>query len=649
MKRALFLLMLWGSLGTSAFAQPWSKIATTSHFSLIEKSSFFGPDRGGLKLNPDAVAVNQYNSNAVHPQGTVYMAYSSTDEPINLVDPVDKGTWLLGFDPNGNEVLSKKIDFISPYNYGGGIYENIITITSLQYNQHDLLVFTGTMYGGNGNWKSIMLIGTYNLTTGDTEIKIKQFTGFYNSQDKIQTNESKGVGLQPLDEQDQRYLAVGQIMQSEEGLDSPIAVAFEVDHQGNMTVLRTETFDIRYLPKAVNSIFTGTSVFTAGIYKYPEPNVRLQCNNNNSIVHGVAICEFTYDVGSNDIALKKGQAVYSGKLQLYPDFYKDDGPMSLVYDAWGEKEGIVTFTHNLFFPRTSSSLLSYFIHFSGFGNAANLYTVSTNNFNVNMMCYKAMDQEGFFKLMFQLERQSGTSVIPNNTSIGILKIDPNNIGASPLTVDQLWSHGFNSFAGHSEGQIKGVSGAYYYNGRQEYFMADGYNKPASASRVSIFSSYGDEYVQLCHNSISANIESVSCLLEEYVAGSPGVVESTFTDLIINPYFVLEVNDITATYIGCGVNPRPGQEEHSERKASASDQIEQAQIVETKVLHQYGNTYRIQFEEAAQRIQMLDLSGREIPVNLRGNIIETPVLAPAVYLFKVSFKNQPDHVQKIIVQ
>ncbi|UTW63118.1 hypothetical protein KFE98_02885 [bacterium SCSIO 12741] len=621
MKQRILTLIIM-AFGLSSMAQlPWSKIKTTGQYSTYLEASNF---KSGIDVPPDAIVVNQTNSNSIYDEGTVFMAYSSHDEFKDWTNTSEIGAWILGFEPSGNLILSRKIEIPSAFIYGD-CPEGYLKINSLRYDNDDLLVFTGKYVCHLNNANQSMIIGTYNLQTGAADIYIKNFTQNHDKFDQIFPQNSKGIGVQQCDEDGIHYLAIGEYEFSHlPGDRKPFAVAFEVDPNGAISIKRVKTFPIDFLPRAVNKAFTGHSVYVAGLYN-PHATVSVGCPNYSQGQLGTGIFEFKYEPLSNSLFIAQGQVIYSKEFEEGRSWFTDESSVALLYNPYRFGHGILTFN------KLNASGLPYetgVLHINSFMTTPNGYSVSARN-GVSMESFQVMDHNGYFKLTFRLDDPSNFFNQPNSTSIGRLKMDPYNMGNPSLTINSIHTDD----ATNPIRDIQNVTGAYYNNGRVEYAIADGLGQNTDDSRAHIYGYYRDEF-PTCHNTVEARVSAL-CLKDYLFAEYPGNDKFTFDPMPFN------LITVTGDYSDCNNY----SQSNSFKKSLDVAEINQASPISIKQIDE--RNYRVDSEASPQSIKLLDMTGKEVQIHVAGRMITVPEVEAGIYLIRVSFKNQEtNHTQKI---
>ncbi len=304
-------LLLTMSIGLSyflCFSQSWSSMNYTTELPLVfkpptptdPKPEYFG----AMEIMSDAIITNTGNSNSIFDEGTVFVIYSPLreEEPNtewlylpNSQSPganQEIGAWLWAFNRAGNPLLRRKIIVPNSFNIARDKISlpnyplSYLRVASLRYDfnaERELLVFTGSVRRDNGhipnttNEYEVMVVGTYDLTTNN--VQIKAVDDFYTINNECRPVGSEGVSVRSIGED--HFMAIGQSgnvnsspTSSTDDAYYPMGMIFSVDNSGTISVKTAEVEDFTFKPLSASKVGRNDKeLVVAGIQHYNQRHV----------------------------------------------------------------------------------------------------------------------------------------------------------------------------------------------------------------------------------------------------------------------------------------------------------------------------------------------------------------------------------------
>lgn len=546
MKKCVLLILICFTI--QAQSQPWSKIVTSNDFP--KQNTFPGAYNSLLQIYPDAIDLNLDNSQSVYPEGAMYSVYSPPVfiDDLSWHDPTISqtlGSWLLAFDANGNEVLNQKMELPSSFDFGnlGAAYE-FISISSISYDQRDLIVFTGTMWA-NSNTSSpavqyqTMIIGTYNLRNDQVKLKyldhnlIPQLNVLPNGSevwDRI-LQYSKGVSVDRLDENE--YVALGNIMHPNYQpvhftgnpkiyeMDYPVQVPFSVDNNGIITIQNIEIYDFKYKILEATKFAGNNAVVAVGVVKEDHSH-NYSCNGN----------AHSDNLGLGVVSFKTNGSIGDHGIYFLEEFQQNREwnsltPMSISYNQLTQKTYIAYSEHN-----NSGDGIKSVVGKFDVGITAPFFNRLVTDNGVTNSAQRLVDKSflsGNVELLMRLEDPSDHFGHSSYNSIGVIEVDPNTL--SPVLPDVTSIFTEESGGNSPTRKIKNVTGINNSNTRFDYVLADGVRQGTTKSRAHIYGISGDiyecfDYVGLHENPVcfdSKEIEDYKVLSQNNISGVNPIV------------------------------------------------------------------------------------------------------------------------------
>lgn len=537
-------------------AQPWSNTIVANPSSLNVGSPTITSntkDVSLIKQAPDAVTSNTNNSNSEYPIRTLF-SITNIQPKVMSYTIFDESCWLNIIDENGQLIKSKGLTVSQIPNTSTDF---VISISSLKYDDKDVLVFTGELveYGLISHQNNAvsyvrinntMIVGTYDLKTDDVKIKYLDHPHKTNySVNDVPTTSyinSYGIGVEYISDNyniNNYYSAVGATMHyknTSTKSEHPIVFVFDVQIDGTIIIKKINYFNFKFTPTSTTTDVNG-NIVAAGIYE-PSYNVNLSnipsCTGYSqaqsglgvfvikySTINTISLVEYnvsympSFDLSFNHLPIPRPRIFRSITNEFYVAFNDDNNPGAISHPTIGVIDQ--SLTSNSFYridvEPTSSSVEA----FSG------AFT----------------DKDGSIELSFAMQDNSNYFGKDNDGTIGVIKFDKANLSSSPIPIKQVYSsddqnHNIRSFNNvTSIGQF-----APDYRGNQNihtYYFADGLKKGTDGSRLHVFGIKDSDFDALCSDDWTAGIQPVSCLLTEHM--------NTFPDLMYNlNQTVKEVNN-----------------------------------------------------------------------------------------------------------
>ncbi|MGD1845632.1 MAG: T9SS type A sorting domain-containing protein, partial [Salibacteraceae bacterium] len=610
------------SLSASAQTTSWSTIALSDDFPTEAPGQV-----NTLTQQPKAMVVNGHNEGSVYPVGTMYSAISLKNDATSnyqSLNPGDLGTWILAIGQDGSMVMSKKIVIPASLNYWNddvpptSVVDHL-EISALRYDyspKRELLVFTGALLRNDGGTQpeeyQTMVVGTYNLRTDDVCLQYLKNIYYYEDPVTFQPIRdevgSKGIDLAPIHNntgymalgQSERYNATG----ATNNLGYPVAMSFQVQDDGKITMGAIRWFEFRFLVHAIET-YKGNGVLAYGGFKRLYSGM-IDCDNDFNYT-GLGFIHFK-DANYTNITLVTGETVV---VEDY--YYRYASPIP------SEKMDMVMDQNNIYFSFEDIN--------NNTNQQVNLGKLDYNLTNLSLRRYqlgsglagtahKLILKPESLEAILYTEDQQQMLGLPNTTPVGIMEVSRDNLTASG-PVDLLFTE--DIFGQNQVREFTNVTGLHNDCGRFDFVMADGSGKITDASRVHTYGVFNDEYQ--CH--VSEDISGATLCGIIYPFTYFG---KTFT--------LNNVATVNASVLTVQPNEESCDTEISPRKAVAD--AEQALLdtddTPSPIVEALGyNQFQIRhLNEAVNSWYLIDMAGKQVPAEINGAFFDLSHLPSGVY-------------------
>lgn len=645
----------------SVSAQSWSSINTTTELSTYTTA---GPPIefwSDYEIIPDAITTNGESSNTQFPQGTVFSAYSLGRGARFDYEPQDDGLWLLAFDQNGALQLSKKITVpnsvnVLNENLGDGTWPDAplsyLTISSLQYDSgenRELLIFTGSLRRPHSeNYTKtkyeIMIVGSYNLATDQVQIAyVNQPYTFYMGDIPYQGQVfSNGTSVREI--RHNVYMALGHtgnLTNSADLADHPLAVVFHVDGNGAINIYNTQSFEYKFKPISARKSMQDEMV-AAGIH-YNDQGYQLSTSGATTYIAPALIAFKAYEnSGVWSIQMDRGVVTYLpeysstnqgwGNGYSYMDLFIENGN---IYLSFSERL-TPTYLHLTLDRGTGNPVIGKY----------NLSLTSSVQFTKVQMedpfgselrggVHRLLPREGEgeFDVLMVLDDARDRWQRPNNTSVGIIRIEKSNLDVNVgHGIVSLWSM---DQAGATLREVSHVTGLEIGNDF-DYYLADGYNRTTSYVRSHVFGIWNDEYE--CED-FSENITSQPISVDDDHKDSFGLLNNP-------PCIVHTVDQVDLNFNAahCSVIDFVESQDKTDNNSSPIPSNHKYELQKID-----RNLFRIEAGDSQVKlVALISITGQVISANLPSRELDLNELAPAVYILHFEIDGQPQ-TERVIVE
>lgn len=665
MKHFLLPLAVLG-VSLSASAQSWSSINTTTALTTHTSSGSPIAYLSDYEIAPDAITTNGDSPYSKFPEGTVFSAYSLGRYGRSDYEPEGDGVWLLAYDRTDALQFSKKITVPNSVNVlnedledGSWPDESLsyLTISSLQYDSgknRELLIFTGSLRRPHSESYpkveyEVMVVGSYDLKGDVVRIAYVDQPTYFGSGDNQYEGQIYSAGISVRETRHNVYMALGQTgnlssFPSVNSADYPLAVVFNVDGFGAITILGTQSFEYKFKPIAAKKS-AQDEMIAAGIH-YNDQGYQLSGSGATTYL-APALFAFTANDNSGSWVIQMDRGVVS----YMPEYSSDNQAWGHGYsymDLFIESDKVyLGFSERL----TPTSLHLELDRGTGdpvFGVYDVGLTSSTQFVKVQMKdpwgaelrggVHRLIPRigESSFEVLMVLDDVRDRWQRANNTSIGIIRMEKSGLDADAgHGIVSLWSADQSaSPPATTLREVCHVTGL-SYGSNFDYYMADGFNRTTSYARSHVFGVWNDKYD--CDD-FSENIRNDDIQVEDYYEDSFG--------LLANPS--CEVHKIDQEKLDydaahCSVFDAVPVEK---REMNSTDGMGDADF---NVLKTGINRFRIEAGDARVKlVALVSVTGQILSADLTNYEVDLNGFASGVYLIHFEVNGRPQ-AERVVVE
>lgn len=657
MKRLILSLSVL--LAASAQAQSWSNIKTTTDLPVVQISDPF-QNFSAMELMPDAITTNAGNAASEFEDGTVFTVYSPEHESENAewsgetpwvyYGSQEVGAWLLITAPNAAHIYSKKILVPNSINV---MNEDVnwpneplsyLRISSLQYDyaeNRELLVFTGSIKRHENEELglkpyNVMVVGTYNLLNDAVQIRYldDQFS-FIQEETNYGVFQIPSHGIGVRQTEDNNFLAIGRTGDALGTPDLvsanyPIGVLFNVGNSGMINIIHSEAKNVLFKPMAVANS-GGNELIAAGIH-WHDP-VYFPSGNKTFLSVALFSFEAVYNSSTGySLELNRGIVTH---MEEYSTVNQLWGPTPSYIDLFVEDQNVyVGFSERLggttgygFGSRWERGVGNPVFGIYDLGLTSSSYSkvgmYSPNNDEIYGGVHRLLPLSGesFFEALMVVDDLNDSWGRPNNTSIGVLRIDKASLAADlSHGLISVWSD--DQTSGNFLREVTHVTGV-HDGGSHDFLFADGHAKSTSYSRSHMFSVYGDDYpcFDITENLVDGSVLPDDQQLDEPSTMAPPTISSA----------TLAVAELEYEERFC---------DSFAGKSSLNEESVATEAIAPSLQRVESNRYSINnLESPVLEYKLMNLAGQQVPVKIVGSQINLNHLPSGIYLLQFESAGQ----------